>query len=512
MANINIKSPITEALQGLQGMAMDIWQQNQRYKQSEETKKLSIGASSLETATKGLSNESSDEDFKIALDHISDWKGNKYLGKTAGLIEDKVESMRGIAQERTKTIDDFNVRFDAAKKAAGEWNTDDMPKMLQDLRGIRFADLDYLSAADKSAIEASSNELKSELMAKTFMTNLVPEIEQIRANKGVKHAGMSQDMFNSAVEASAAIDSGLWNEAVSQLGSYDVIKRADTQKGIEKNTSDIMFKELFQNPIFTSDSVVPIELKQEMKGIVALRKAGDHERAIAQMNDVVDKWTSLNVKETTSGSSEIGKQVAATSNTMMGNITIGKGSDYFANATAADIIKTMNSSEPVENMTTGRQVKMFEGMGEALVASLSDVQLQGSPHPKVSKKGANFLENALWLMGRNPDGSLDSSLAEYKGTPDEEVRVKELSDSRIANIDLHTGLTQIIPREGHGRKAEATRENFKKMLEYYFFMGNSLAQQGVDADGLTTRARTSIPTDVLGQLNELQFIKPTPWN
>ena len=385
MANINIKSPITEALQGLQGMAMDVWQQNQRYKQSEETKKLSFGASSLETATKGLDVDSTDEDFKVALDHVADWKGNKYLGATAGLLEEKVESLQGIAKEKVKTVDDFNVRLDTARKAAGEWRTTDdangLSEMLKNLREIRFHDLTYLAQGEKNDMEQSLNTISSELMTKTFMTNLfADEMKQIEANKGKKPKGMDSRIFNSVVEATAAIDAGLWSSAVQELQGFDELKERiynDEQAKLTETTgvdSNIM-KEL--NNV-NQNILLPASGEKNPEDYV-----GDREG-----------WASLNAIKNTRITTDTSDRI------------ITETDEQYQNA----INSILNTAEGIHDKEAPAWISRKDGIWKNNIA----------------------LTN--YLLGRNTDGSIPEEFSKYSGDMLAD-KLNEISEKRISKID-----------------------------------------------------------------------------
>ena len=225
MPNININSPVADALNKLQDVSMSIWRDRQRVIESNKTKRLHYGANLMSEATKNLNLMSTPEQFENSLDVLESFKSNKFLGDTAKFAATTVEAIQDLAEKRIEVKDKYNLFFEKSREAGGQWATDDMGQMLSDAMNMDFSNLDYVTVQEQKSIGNMMSDITAELKTKTILSNLFPEHAEWRASgKKERPEGMNERLYNSMVEADAFIEAGQYNYAVAELYQYDETK------------------------------------------------------------------------------------------------------------------------------------------------------------------------------------------------------------------------------------------------------------------------------------------------
>ncbi len=470
---ININNPISNALNSLQNVSMQIWRDNQWYKESEKNRKLRFDSDVINQATQGLSAESNPEDFKLALDTLNSFESDKYLGTSAKLISEKVESMQGIARERTKSIDEFQVMFDESRKAGAEWATDDMGQMLNDLKDVRLGDLDYLSAQDKQNVDNQMRNIKAELTTKTQLTNLFPQsaVEQLQAGKKV--TGMESGMANSVTEAFNAIEAGNFSGALQELNQFDEQKNvADAKLKLQGQATEMVDFLKGLEGFDAEDAEIQLIEQQYKSGLFG--------EAIVGVGQYVGSG-SMQEKQAKKVLKEYNAQVATQIDTKKQGIIKGDKDDEKVNwvtSEAYELSKQFDESLSKTNWTDGTYIDVLNNSKALMKNMLKDIDIEVKGIENVESDGKNLQDAVNYLSGlRDKYGNRSTELAYLKeNSPEYELARIDLIEQRVDALDMNRGFPTFKSREG-------ARHNLKKILEIYGFTSNALIISGQYGSG-----------------------------
>ena len=470
---LNIQSPIAGALQGLQNASMEIWRDMQRRRETDKTRKLRYGLDSMKVATSGLNIESSPEDFQNALNALDDFEDNKYLGNTSKIMQEKVESMKGIADERVKTIADFEVMLDESKKAGGDWATGEggMEEMLNTLKDVRLGDLKYLTGEDKSSLDAMVKSQQAELTTKSLLSNLLGEDELEAVRSGQRPAGMDIDVYNSVKGAHAFIEAGDYGGALGEIHQLDTYKSVANARAKLANQGTEMISLYRTLPEYDAES-------SKTKQIETAFKSKDYTAVINEIDQVLDRKDADAVTI-----EDYDKTSAANINTIKKTgLTLGKENDakkhWGSERAWISAQKTTANVTNASDWDDGVYVTQINNIKDTLSLMMSDWDLETGKN-KVSSSGHNLMENVAYLGGFESIGQLEKSLYKFHGAEQEKQRLA-MSRERIAEIDF----TKMIGTKG-GAKYQTARNNLRNMIELLLYTEQQrIKRPGYEAGGL----------------------------
>ena len=481
MANININSPIAGALDKLQQTSMQMWQQRQRIRESNKAKRLRFGADLMKQSVGGLGITSTDEEFKTAIEAVKGFEKDKFLGDTSKLVQAKITSMQGIAGKRTDSLNEWNSLFQESRDAAKAWATDDMGQLINDLKDVNMGDLEYLTAEDKRTMEKQLANITGELQAKSIMSNLIPEIHQIREGGGKKPAGMDSRLFNSAIEASALIDAGDWQGVFTEMASYD-----DTKNAIFKeDRMTTRSRQLYKDVMMTQSEGIPDELQNQAKLITSLYDTNQSEKLVTEIADYVSKRDAMTgtASDQQKAVEQFDKETNQQLNVMLDHVSSDK--DFSFDKETQELIKSAKQTVTEGSTGEGIYVEKMQQIGDAIISELQGVYGDNeNPYGNVSRTGKNAKENFMWYLGYQPkkvDGRIQK---------DENNKVVWVVDERAANLTGYARQQELrkITKErvdaADYSKLPFNKGNFKKntskrkktlveLFDVYHFLNNA---------------------------------------